>query len=143
MAPDVFDRETLLDLSVNVIPLFIILAFIVLFAVVAPFGYSLVDTTIQMALLIVPFIGLAVLTYYSGKAIAGAEEKAEQEGELAHGAAPDTSGGAETTGAHAGESNPQTGEREREDASDGSDAPDATEGNAESAIESRSTTDQN
>jgi len=77
MAPDVFDRETMLDLSVNVIPLFIILFFVVVFVVVNPFGYSLVPTTIQMALLIVPFIALAVLTYYSGKAIAESEAELE------------------------------------------------------------------
>lgn len=77
MAPDVFDRETMLDLSVNVIPLFIILFFVVVFVVVNPFGFSLVPTTIQMALLIVPFIALAVLTYYSGKAIAESEAELE------------------------------------------------------------------
>ncbi|MWG36448.1 DUF6684 family protein [Halomarina oriensis] len=77
MAPDVFDRETMLDLSVNVIPLFIILFFVVVFAVISPFGYALVPTTIQMALLIVPFVGLAILTYYSGKAIAQSEAELE------------------------------------------------------------------
>ncbi|MFD1512281.1 DUF6684 family protein [Halomarina rubra] len=77
MAPDVFDRETLLDLSVNVIPLFIILFFVGVFAVLPQFGYSLVPTLIQMALLIVPFVGLAILTYYSGKAIATSEAELE------------------------------------------------------------------
>jgi membrane protein implicated in regulation of membrane protease activity len=86
MAPDVFDRETMLDLSVNVIPLFIILFFVVVFVVIAPFGYSLVATAIQMALLIVPFIALAVLTYYSGKAISESEAELEaRENELAEG----------------------------------------------------------
>jgi membrane protein implicated in regulation of membrane protease activity len=86
MAPDVFDRETMLDLSVNVIPLFIILFFVVVFVAIAPFGYSLVTTTIQMALLIVPFIALAVLTYYSGKAISQSEAELEaRENELAEG----------------------------------------------------------
>ena len=77
MATDVFDRETLLDLSVNVIPLFIILFFVVVFAVITPFGTSLVPTVIQMGLLVVPFAGLAILTYYSGKAIAGSEAAME------------------------------------------------------------------
>ncbi|MFC7155226.1 DUF6684 family protein [Halomarina halobia] len=80
MAPDVFDRETLLDLSVNVIPLFIILFFVGLFVVVAPFGFNLVDTTIQMGLLVAPFLGLAILTYYAGKAITESEAKMEAEG---------------------------------------------------------------
>ncbi|MFC5970185.1 DUF6684 family protein [Halomarina salina] len=77
MAPDVFDRETMLDLSVNIIPLFIILFFVVVFAVITPFGISLVPTVIQMGLLIVPFVGLAILTYYSGKAIAESEAEIE------------------------------------------------------------------
>lgn len=79
MERDVFDRETLLDLSVNVIPLGIILFFVVLFVVVAPWGYSPVDTAVQMSLLIAPFAGLAILTYYSGRAIARDEGKLEEE----------------------------------------------------------------
>lgn len=77
MAPDVFDRETLLDLSVNVIPLFIIVFFVIVFAAVSPFGYNAVDTTIQMALLVLPFVALAILTYYAGKAIAESEAELE------------------------------------------------------------------
>jgi hypothetical protein len=74
-----FDRETLLDLTVNVIPLVIILFFVVVFAVVSPFGFSAVDTTIQYALLLGPFVALAILTYYAGKAISRDEEKLEGE----------------------------------------------------------------
>ncbi len=72
-----FDRETLLDLTVNVIPLVIILFFVVLFVVISPFGFSAVDTTIQFALLLGPFAALAILTYYAGKAISADEEKLE------------------------------------------------------------------
>lgn len=72
-----FDRETLLDLTVNVIPLVIILFFVVVFAVISPFGFSAVDTTIQFALLLGPFVALAILTYYAGKAISGDEEELE------------------------------------------------------------------
>lgn len=75
-----FDRETLLDLSVNIIPLGIIGFFLVLFVVVPSFGIDPWVTGIQLALLIIPFIGLAVLTYYSGKAIAKAEQQEEAEG---------------------------------------------------------------
>jgi hypothetical protein len=74
-----FDRETLLDLTVNVIPLVIILFFVVVFAVISPFGFSAVDTTIQFALLLGPFVALAILTYYAGKAISRDEEKLEGE----------------------------------------------------------------
>lgn len=79
MASSVFDRETLLDLTVNVIPLGIILFFIVVFAALPGFGYDPFTTTIQMSLLVIPFIGLTVLTYVSGKAIAQAEEELEEQ----------------------------------------------------------------
>lgn len=77
MASSVFDRETLLDLTVNIIPLGIIAFFIVLFTAVPGFGYDPLATTIQMSLLVIPFIGLAALTYVSGKAIATAEQELE------------------------------------------------------------------
>lgn len=77
MSERTFDRETLLDLSVNIIPLGVLLFFVVLFAVVAPFPGDSVAITVQMAIIIVTGIALAILTYYSGKAIAGAEDDSE------------------------------------------------------------------
>lgn len=74
----IFDRETLLDLVVNGVPLFIMLFFIVAFAVVNPFGFDPLASGIQFALIVFPFVGLAVLTYFSAKAIAGDEARAEQ-----------------------------------------------------------------
>jgi hypothetical protein len=74
MANRIFDKETLLDLTVNVIPLFIILFFVVVFALVNPWGFDPLGSGLQYALLIAPFVALAVLTYLSGKAIAGAEK---------------------------------------------------------------------
>ena len=151
MVTDVFDRETLLDLTVNGIPLFMILAFIALFAVVAPWGYNLVDTTIQMALMIFHFFALFALTYVAGKAIAGAEEQASERSNEIDSASHDSGG--EMTGAQAGESSDgvprQTaspaktgGESDRSETADTSDA---REGDAESesATESRSSSDQN
>lgn len=75
----IFDRETLLDLTVNFIPLGIILFFIVLFALFRPFGVDLVATVIMMGLLIIPFAALAVLTYFAGKVITEAERRGESE----------------------------------------------------------------
>jgi hypothetical protein len=75
-----FDRETLLDLVVNAIPLGMILFFVVVFAVINPFGSDPVGTAIQMALLIVPFAALAFLTYVSGKAVSDAETDLEEQG---------------------------------------------------------------
>jgi energy-coupling factor transporter transmembrane protein EcfT len=75
MLPSTFDRETLLDLTVNIIPLGIVLFFVLAFALVNPFGWDGVFSTIQFALLVIPAILLTVLTYYAGKAISTAEEE--------------------------------------------------------------------
>jgi hypothetical protein len=64
-----FERETLLDLTVNVIPMGIILFFVVGFGAVPAFGVDPVLTTVQYSLLLVPLVALAVLTYYAGKAV--------------------------------------------------------------------------
>lgn len=78
MSKRVFDRETMLDLSVNLIPLGILLFFVALFAVVTPFPFDSVIVAIQMSIVILTGIGLAILTYYSGVAITGAEEGSEE-----------------------------------------------------------------
>lgn len=77
MSSRIFDRDTLLDLTVNVIPLGILAFFIVVFLVYAPgpFAFDSVFTTVQLAIVITTFVLLAVLTYYAGKAIAGAEKE--------------------------------------------------------------------
>lgn len=73
----IFDRETLLDLLVNIIPLAIILFFVGAFLLFDPFaGLSGLGRVLQFGLLIVPFLALVVLTYLSAKAIAGAERNA-------------------------------------------------------------------
>ena len=77
MASTVFDRETLLDLLVNVIPLGILLFFIVLFWVDNPFGGNPIYTYLQFAIVIVTFGSLLVLTYFSGRAVAEDEERRE------------------------------------------------------------------
>ncbi|WP_251344045.1 DUF6684 family protein [Haloplanus halophilus] len=74
MATKVFDRETLLDLTVNFIPLFIILFFIVGYAVFNPFDIGTTGRILQYVLLVAPFVLLAILTYLSGKAISLAEK---------------------------------------------------------------------
>lgn len=72
-----FDRETLLDLTVNVIPLGIIGFFILTFLVVNPFGWDPVISTIQFAIVTTMFVFLAILTYFAGKAISDAEHEME------------------------------------------------------------------
>ncbi|WP_246987684.1 DUF6684 family protein [Halorientalis marina] len=74
-----FDRETMLDLTVNVIPLGILVFFIVAFAVANPFGWDNLISGLQFAIVIVTFVLLVVLTYYAGKAIQEAEGEMEVE----------------------------------------------------------------
>ncbi|MFC7135062.1 MULTISPECIES: DUF6684 family protein [Salinibaculum] len=77
MSEKVFDRETLLDLTVNVIPFIILAFFFVAFIVFTPFGFDSVISSIQLAIIALSGIGLMVLTYYSGRAVSKAE-KAEE-----------------------------------------------------------------
>jgi membrane protein implicated in regulation of membrane protease activity len=72
-----FEKETLLDLTVNVIPLGILLFFIGAFAVVNPFGFDAVFSGLQFSLMVTMFLLLTVLTYYAGKAVEGAEHETE------------------------------------------------------------------
>ena len=74
METKIFDRETMLDLVVNFIPLGIILFFIAFFVVVTPWGFEVRTSGVMLGLMIVPFVALAVLTYLSAKAIAGDEK---------------------------------------------------------------------
>jgi hypothetical protein len=81
MAERIFDRETLLDLTVNVIPLGILVFFFVAFAVVAPWGFDPLISALQFAIVGVTALSLVVLTYYSGKAISTAEKQADEDAE--------------------------------------------------------------
>ena len=76
MESETFDRETILDLMVNFIPLGIILFFVGLFAVFAPWGFDLMPSVQMFAIMGIMFVALLVLTYLSGKAIAGDEKRA-------------------------------------------------------------------
>ena len=73
-----FDRDTLLDLVVNAIPLGIMLFFIAVFLLVNPFGSDPVGTVIQISIVAVTFLALFVLTYVSGKAISKSERELEE-----------------------------------------------------------------
>jgi len=77
MANKIFDRDTLLDLTVNVVPLFIMAFFVVAFAVIAPFGIDPLASAVQFGLLAVPFVLLAILTYFAGRAVAGSEQSGD------------------------------------------------------------------
>jgi arginine exporter protein ArgO len=77
MAEKVFDRETLLDLTVNIIPLVILAFFFVAYIVFTPFGVDSVMTALQLGIIAVSALGLLVLTYYSGMAVSKAEQEEE------------------------------------------------------------------
>ena len=65
MADSVFDRETMLDISVNIIPLVILLFFIVYTFIWSPYPNNWFIEAIALALHIIPFVLLALLTYIS------------------------------------------------------------------------------
>jgi D-arabinose 1-dehydrogenase-like Zn-dependent alcohol dehydrogenase len=77
MSEKVFDRETLLDLTVNVIPFGILAIFFAAYVLFNPFEGGSVITAIQLAIVGVSGIGLMILTYYSGAAVSKAEMKSE------------------------------------------------------------------
>lgn len=73
MATPIFERETWLDITVNLIPLCIIGFFVVLFAVASPWAIEGLTSIVGFALLIVPFILLAYLTYLAADVLESAE----------------------------------------------------------------------
>lgn len=77
MSEKVFDRETLLDLLVNFVPLVILAFFFIGFIVYTPFGFDSVISTIQLAIIGISAVGLMALTYFSGKAVSKAENAEE------------------------------------------------------------------
>lgn len=76
MSKYLLDRETILDVSVNIIPLVIILIFIVLFVLVDPYAWEPLTVVVSLVLLVVPFGFLALVTYLAGWTIQ--REKKEQ-----------------------------------------------------------------
>ncbi|UPV75844.1 cox cluster protein [Halorussus limi] len=65
MPHPVFNRETLLDISVNIIPLFILLFFTVFLLFFSPWPDNLFLQTIALGLHVIPFVLLALLTYFA------------------------------------------------------------------------------
>lgn len=63
------NRETLLDVTVNIIPLFIILFYLVLFIVYDPYRWEPLIIGVSLILLIIPFVLLALVTYIAGRTI--------------------------------------------------------------------------
>lgn len=72
------DRETLLDITVNLIPIGILAFFVVTFLVYTPFPPNLFAFLISHFLTIFPLVLLALLTYVAAKVIARDERKLEE-----------------------------------------------------------------
>lgn len=77
MSDRIFDRETLLDVSVNVIPFGILLFFVVTYVLLGDYPAAPLVVVLQLSIIVLTGIGLLVVTYYSGKAIASAEHRHE------------------------------------------------------------------
>lgn len=74
MSDTVFNKETLLDLLVNGIPLFILLFFLGVFVALPVFGFGGIEAGLQFGIVAVSFIALTILTYLVGNAITVAED---------------------------------------------------------------------
>ncbi|MFB6081161.1 MAG: DUF6684 family protein [Haloferacaceae archaeon] len=70
MASDVFTKQVLLDVSVNIVPLCVLGAFLAMFVSITPWGSGgSFGSILQVALVVAPFVGLAVLTYVAARKI--------------------------------------------------------------------------
>lgn len=65
--------ETLLDVTVNLIPMGILLFFIGLYTLFRPWEWNPTMFVLMHLLTVLPFVLLALLTYVSARAIASAE----------------------------------------------------------------------
>jgi len=72
------DRETLLDLTVNFVPLVILLFFSVFYTVIYPWDADPARFALMHVLTLFPFLVLAILTYYAGKVVSRDERRLEE-----------------------------------------------------------------
>ncbi|WP_336034431.1 DUF6684 family protein [Halobacterium yunchengense] len=76
MSSSIFDKETILDLTVNIVPLAILAFFILAFALVNPWGGGLsLERGLQFVLVAWVFVALAILTYAAAVKIEGPGEE--------------------------------------------------------------------
>lgn len=83
MVERVINRDTLVDVTVNVVPLAVLLAFVVLFVAYDPWGWDPFPVLLSIGLLVVPFATLAVVTYAAARAIARDERRSGDRDEAA------------------------------------------------------------
>ncbi|MFC5970939.1 DUF6684 family protein [Halomarina salina] len=97
------DRETLLDITVNLIPMGILVFFVVLFLVFTPFPPNLFIAGVSHFLTIFPLVLLALLTYVAAKVIARDEKKLEERSNEGQGLEARSTAGEEQAPATGGE----------------------------------------
>jgi ABC-type spermidine/putrescine transport system permease subunit II len=68
------DRETVLDILVNIIPMVILGFFLVMFLINSPWGYDVGISTVAHLLTLIPFVLLGILTYLSARVISRDEQ---------------------------------------------------------------------
>ena len=69
MAYRVFEKETLLDISVNIIPIVILVIFIGMLLFTEPWPFNAVIEVVSLGLHLVPIVGLAIVTYIAARYI--------------------------------------------------------------------------
>jgi hypothetical protein len=69
MAYRVFEKETLLDISVNIIPILIMLVFVGVLLFTEPWPFDLATELISLGLHVIPIVSLSLLTYIAAKYI--------------------------------------------------------------------------
>lgn len=69
------DRETLLDVTVNVVPMVILLFFVVLYTVIRPWEFDPGLFVLMHFLTVFPFLLLGLLTYVSATVISRDEHR--------------------------------------------------------------------
>lgn len=81
MSSSVFDTDTLLDLTVNIVPLAILGFFFAVFVALNPWGSGVtLERVLQFILVGWMFVGLAILTYLAANAIESSEHDVEEHG---------------------------------------------------------------
>jgi len=75
MSESIWNLDTLLDISVNIIPLFIIGFFVVAFLVADPWGGPLLGKLLQLAIVLVTAVSLIILTYQAAIRIETVDEE--------------------------------------------------------------------
>lgn len=72
MTASIFDKDTILDITVNLVPLAILALFFLAFLVVNPWGMDFsLEAVLQLILVGWMFVALAILTYMAAVRIEG------------------------------------------------------------------------